>query len=546
MVRTNTISGIKALVYIRLMEGKNNIKLIFTHPVRAISALLKIILPIIIAWIPFMLNSKNVKKDLPTVSLPINMIGTGIMLLIIVIFFINLYKAVENYYPTQYSAADVNFLFTSPISSRLIYAWSITKQIFNSLLGSIFMIIPMAFVLRAFNILVSDRGIIYAFIGSTLFIIVVQTLNFFLYSIAKRFNVVVLIETLVFASIAGVMVYLVTSIYGSTNVLERALEVIGGRSFDRIPFIGWVKHLIMSPFIDSAPVIEVFMLLLFVAVMMFFTVYFATDYYEEAIVSTEKRSKILDAANKNNMEEIQELNSKKKTKVKLVEVDWNFKKAYAFLWKAAVINKRKSKGIIAELLKYVVFAAIGGVFSFVFRKQEYKEVLLFIIVFSTTFTKSNFALMEGLEYELKKNYLFLLPGRVRDKILAINTIPIIKTLVRNFVVILPMIFFLKVNIIQLLSLWVVMSSTNLINLFTIVAIKVIMPFEDNKNMILVYLRYIIEILMELPAVGLGILTWFLFKNIEGAVFVFGLSSLISVVGLLYISEALFHRLELNN
>lgn len=546
MRKTNTISGIKALVYIRLMEFKNNMKLIYTHPVRAISALIKIALPIIIAWIPFLLNSKKIKKDLPAFSLPINVVGAVIMLLIIIAFFINLYKAVEKYYPTHFSAADVNFLFTSPISSRLIYAWSITKQIFNALLGTVFIIVPIFLLLRAFNILVSDRGIIYAFIGITLFIIIIQTLNFFIYSISKRFNIGVLIETLVFTSLGGTIIYLVIAIYGSNNILERAIEVIGGRNFDSIPLIGWVKRLIMSPFIDSAPMIEVGMLLLFIAFMMLFTVYFATDYYEEAMVSTDRTSKIRKAVNENNMEKIQELNSNKNIKVKLVNVGWNFRKAYAFLWKDAVINKRKSKGILAEIGKYVIFATIGGVFAFLVRKQEYKEVLLFVIVFSTTFTKSNFTLMEGLEYELKKNYIFLLPGKVKDKILALNIIPIIKTLIRNLLIVVPMVFFLKLNIMQLLSLWVVLSSTNLINLFTIVAIKVIMPFEDNKNVLLVYLRYIIEILMELPAVGFGILTWFLFKNIEGAVFAFGICSLMSIVGLLYISEALFYRLELNN
>ncbi|MBV7272495.1 hypothetical protein I6U48_06140 [Clostridium sp. PL3] len=44
-------------------------------------------------------------------------------------FFINIYKAVVKYYPTQYSPADVNFLFMSPMSSRTIYAFSIAKQV---------------------------------------------------------------------------------------------------------------------------------------------------------------------------------------------------------------------------------------------------------------------------------------------------------------------------------------------------------------------------------------------------------------------------------
>ena len=61
-----------------------------------------------------------------------------------------------------------------------------------------------------------------------------------------------------------------------------------------------------------------------------------------------------------------------------------------------------------------------------------------------------------------------------------------------------------------------------------------------------YLRFIIEILMELPPAGMGILTYYIFKNIEAGLIIFGVCSLLTVMALLYISEFLFSRLESNN
>ena len=140
----------------------------------------------------------------------------------------------------------------------------------------------------------------------------------------------------------------------------------------------------------------------------------------------------------------------------------------------------------------------------------------------------------------------MLPGKVGQKLLAINIIPAIKTLVRNSVIILSMAVFLKVSTIELLSFWVLLSTANILSLFTGTAIKVIVPMADKKNKLLLFVSRIIETLLQLPAVGLTVLTYFLFNNMGASLFVFNICSLLTVIGLLHISEALFCRLELNS
>ena len=545
MHKPDYISGIKALSYLKIMEFKNHLTLAFTHPLGVVQVIMKFIMSVsAIMWIPFALHRQEVKERLLSFHLPLNMAGAVVMLLLMAICFISLKKAVENYYPTQYTPADVNWLFTSPVSSRLIYAWSIAKQVLMGLSGSLFMAAPLVLMLRTSKITARTGGFVYAFSGIVIFIIIVQTLKFFLYSVSKRLNLASLVKTLVYTGLGTAAVYLFISVYGSTDILHRLIEVIGGKTFAGIPVIGWTKILILSPIENSAPVASLLKLIIYTSIMIFITIYLATDYYEEATVSTERISRIKAAHTKNNLEEIHRIIAKKEPEVKTVGFNLNFREAYAFLWKAMVIHKRKSKGIAAEIVKYLSFAVAGGVFAYVFRNHTYQDMLKIILILSVVFKNANTSSLEGFVYELKKNYIFLLPGRARDKILAVSILPLMKLLVRNLVLIAPVAWFVKVNALQLFSFWVVASMANLLSIFTVIVIQEVVPGGD--NILLVFIRNMIEILLGLPAVGVGAAAYLLFKNIEIAVFVFGISGMLTVFGLANLCGELFNRLELNH
>lgn len=545
MAGINMISSIKALTYMKLMESKNNIKHIFTHPAGIIGTALKAaVLVLGLARLPYIFAGINSKASMLSSGITANVAGAAVMLVLSLIFFANLKKAVDNYYPAQYSAADVNFLFTSPVSSRLIYAWSITEQIFGALLGSSFMLLPLFLILGASGAAVWGTGFFYAFAGLAMFIIVVQTLKFFIYSVSKRFGIAALVGKSVLVSLGAVLIYFAVSLYGSSDILQRIIEVAGGEAFGAIPVIGWTRDLIISPLTGGTPVGSLILLALFTAVMLLITIYFATDYYEEAMVFAEKMTRIRAASARNSIEDIQQLLSTKKLKATAVGSNWNFKKAYAFLWKAAVANKRRSKGILAEIAKYAAFAFLGGAFGYVFGSHGYNGLAVAVILFGTVSKKAGSSFHEGLDYELKKSYIFMLPGRARDKLLAVNAVPAVKILVRNSAIVIPMALFSNVNIVGLLTLWAALSAINLMNLFAGAAVKVIMPVVGGRSGLPAYAGYFMELLMELPAIGAGILAYSLFHSIAGALSVLSICSLLLITGILYLSEALFNWLEI--
>ncbi|WP_411681394.1 putative ABC exporter domain-containing protein [Clostridium thailandense] len=263
--------------------------------------------------------------------------------------------------------------------------------------------------------------------------------------------------------------------------------------------------------------------------------YDISNYYEEALVSVERTS----AIRNNNLEKL----ATNKKEAKIVKMNWNFRREYAFLWKALIISKRKSRGKLLVILKYAIFAAIGGIAGYLLRNQGYKDIIILALVFSVSSAQAGgSAFGEGVQYELKKSYIFLLPGEVKNKILAINILPAAKIILRNLVIVIFLKVFSKVTLVQLLSIWVLISSSNLINLFTEVVMKVILPSENGKNMLLTYIKTILEILVLIPAVGIGAGIWFVSKKIELSIFAFGAASLLSIMALLQISELLFDRI----
>ncbi|HEY5563717.1 MAG TPA: putative ABC exporter domain-containing protein [Clostridiaceae bacterium] len=544
MRRNSTATGLKVLSYIGVCQFKNQIIEIFTHPIKAISTILKILLPLAFMLTPMLLRGGNNKSSIPTINLPLNIIGAVLMLLLLIIFFINLDKAVDSYFPTGYSGATVNFLFTSPLSSRLIYAWSILGRIFSTFLTSFFMIFFIFFMLMSFKISMSTNGILYSVLGIALFTMVVQNLNFFLYSISKRFKIRKFLDIAIKLCIGGVLAYFLLLLYKSKDMLNMAINTFGGASFSKLPILGWSKTLIMSPLSKEAPLFYALMLTIFVCVMMIFTIYWATDFYEEAMVTTEKMSNFKAAGKVNNIDQMQQLTNTKKVKVKNVNLNWDFKKAYSFLWKDAVIYSRKSKGPIWEIIKYILYIGIGTGLALAFSTTPFITIVLIVSVYCVMFSGSSFQFMSGLNYELKKSYIFLLPGRVRDKLLAINALPILKLILRNLLMVLPLLFLTKTTFLQVMALWILLCSIQSLNMFTVVTINVILPFESPKNMISIYLKMIIQLVAFIPAGGLAVLLWFFTKNIEASIFLFASICLLLVFFLLYISEIIFYRIEL--
>ena len=544
MEKTNLFSQLSIMFKLDLMLWKNKIKDIFSHPIKAIGAIFKVLLPFIIACWPLILSITKPKAK-KSITLPMDIVGAALMAVILLIIFRSLYKAIEKYSPAEFTMADVSFLFTAPLNSRAIYFWAFLKSVWKALLAGIFMLFPPLMFLMVLNMKFDTSRILAVILGFALINIFTKSLDFFIYSISKKYKVGKAIEIIIYAMIGGTLCYFLVNLLNSTDKLAATLKILGGATFEKLPVVGWFKAIYISILPGTAdPMVPLVKMFLLTVIIVAIAVYFATDYYEEALSSTEKITAITKASKTSNYQELESLAEKKKIKTFKVSTSWTLKGAFAFAWKDYIIKFRRSKGFKGLLFKYILYAAVGVGVGSAAKKNDYAEVVLLVGIFAFFFTTAILPYLGGLEFELKKSYVYLLPGRVREKILGINLLPTIELLTRNIFICVPIAILTRISIVQALMLWLYISVFQMVKLYTIIVIKVVMPFEDMKNIILVYLRMIIEALVFVPSAGLAVLFWYLTKNIEASLLVFSILGVGSIYLLLVISEKIFKNIEL--
>lgn len=544
MERTNLLYQFKILIYLDLMLWRNKVKDIFSHPVKAIGAILKFLIPMLIAFWPIIFSIIRPKNKI-AVKLPMDIIGAVLMGIILITVFYSLYKSIEKYKPTEFTMSDVAFLFTAPLNSRVIYFGAFVKSTWKAILAGTFMIFPALMFLLMLNIKFNLTRILIAILGFVLINLFTKAIEFFIYSVARKYNANTIIEVIIYSMIGGTLCYFAANLINSKNVLKDALNILGGATFEKLPIVGWFKAIYIGmlpgtsdPFL---PLVKMFLVTVLIVAI---AVYFATDYYEEAMDSTERISAITKASKASNFQQLESLSTKKKVKTINVNTKWNLKGAFAFAWKDYIIKFRRNKGIKGLIIKQIMYAAFGIGIGSATKKNSFSEIVIFVGIFAFFFSSISLPYLGGLEFELKKSYIYLLPGRVREKILSINLLPTMELLLRNMFICIPIGILSGINILQTFMLWICISSFQMVKLYTIIVIKVVMPFEDMKNVLLVYLRMIIEALVFIPSAGIAILFSVLTKNTEGAMLIFTILAIGSIYLLLIVSEKLFKNIEL--
>jgi len=173
--------------------------------------------------------------------LSLDVIGSVIMALLLLIFLGGLNKASVSYAPGTYIMADANLLFPSPINQRSVYAWSMIRQFWSSLYTTVLAIIYLPLFGRMLNLPMNHiRLVIPVNHHGPLNTCII--FNFFVFSIAHRFNIGRLIKRFIKVLIIAVLAYVAWGMLSGDNVWEGLLTTLNGPLLGSIPIIGWAKH----------------------------------------------------------------------------------------------------------------------------------------------------------------------------------------------------------------------------------------------------------------------------------------------------------------
>ena len=131
-MKNNAFRDCMNLFYIEILKFKNMIFDSFCNPMAAVKSIMKYAFPIILIIWSFVFKGKRNASGNFNFNLGIDILGSIVIGILILIVCISLYKTVEKYNPTQFTISDVNYLFPSPISPRTLYIFALIRNSFIS------------------------------------------------------------------------------------------------------------------------------------------------------------------------------------------------------------------------------------------------------------------------------------------------------------------------------------------------------------------------------------------------------------------------------
>lgn len=433
MIRsTNRRNGIKALVYKSVMGIRNKILETLKKPYKLIALAIKAVLPLML----FPILNVAVEQELP---IPLEWAFVAIPLALFVVNCHWLFKRVRN---AQFSLADVNLLFTSPMPKSFMYMWSMGKMVLFTLLA----IIALAL---APVIPLPSRAI-------------------------------------------GVALALLTL---GTQILRCVL--------------------------------------------------YSKDFFEDAANTAVQGKLVKEAISNRDMEALSRLRPVMSIgENKTVNIRGKYKNTTAFLWKAILANKRRKDGLPIKILKIAGFVAACIALGFFTQGKLLLELVLPVFIFGNVLQAVSSSLFSGVEYELKKSYVFLLPGSFRGKVLALNLIPMAKTVAMNTAIALSLLVIADQPVIHCVILWLALCSMTVTNLYSIVLFKYLFSRQANKNALFKLAEGLNELVIQIPAFAIAYMSYLAMAQIVVSLLIFAMCNLLLLGLTISFSENAFGNLEI--
>jgi hypothetical protein len=483
----------KALIYLLLISLKNRILSIRKKPS------LLILYLIIGAYIVFLFVLSS-KTDL---EVPANQTYSDIRVLYIILsglaalFTCTSVMGGISKGSTLFNMADVGLLFVAPVSPIKILIYGLIKHMGTTLLASVFIIFQLGNVKANFD--VSYMEIIFLFIIYTMVLFYSQLVSMAVYILTnqsnKRKNIVKASLVVCGLIIALLVFYNYTSLGGR---LSAALyQTVDSWPYKFIPVIGW-SVMMFSSIVNSSllwTIISFFLFLLSSIGLIFIFTRGRDDYYEDVLVSTEYNHKILEKAKEGKST----INISKEAKVKNKKLGFKGGIGPSVLFYRDLLERRRASRI-PFINGYTIFATIGaGVFVYFMKESFALYTVLGFLIYMQVFMIN----LSQLSQELKRPYIYLLPGKSLAKLFYATLGNIVKAGVDGLCVFVVASLISKASIV--LALFLAIAYVAAVSLFSSYTILLRRIFGAQPNKIVeVLVSIILFIILFSPGIVLSI------------------------------------------
>jgi hypothetical protein len=544
MMKNKAVSDFHVLAFIGYSTVKNKLKTYFRKPLNIIATLLTVL------WVSsllfgFALNrgDNEIPPEVYDFLLHAGSYIGGFIFLIFAIYVpLSLLKAARDYTPVMFSKSDESYLFTSPVSQRLIYFTAFCR----SLWGNIKTIMYLTFFImllggRLFSY-INPSDLVIMIVGFSLYLLFIKSIRFFIYSLKLRFRTTKAAKTVIYALVAALISFTFYQIIKNMQSPWAMLRLFDSKSFELVPVIGWIKAITIVPFYKGTGDALLYLILFAVlgTLSLLLSLVWAEGYIEDAIAKGHTAAFFINR------------NSRDLDKSKSDDVKYEGTGPKAYLWKQMVSNKHNGRFItIGSLLSYLALIGLGTVFGFIFAASDASTfsilILLIILGFITTLIQA--AATETITYELSLIYFFTTPGRPVLKMIYSNLFDFLTLTLKKFLFPAPLVVMGLITPLQFFALILYQMGTAAIVISNRVLYAVLFPDEENKGLINRLFWSVIALVCYLPGVTVSVITGIISRLITGSVSIasiciaWAVGSAVSVFFILLISERIFYRVE---
>ncbi|WP_245589918.1 putative ABC exporter domain-containing protein [Caldanaerobius polysaccharolyticus] len=528
----------KALFILDMLKFKNFLKYIIKNPKKIFIYLFQFM------WYMFILIPVIVKRgktfsEINGIKLTyLNAGMTGLMFLGVVA---SLYSSLKQ--PgIVLREGDIGFLLSSPIKERIVFLWYMIRAIFKGLILAVLYVFYLPFLSVTMEVSKHFQNLIFGYLGIFTFFLALAPLSFLIYSISMKFNAKNVIKYFlngVLVLIVGFAVYFAykeQSLYGLVDYFTLKI-------WDYVPIIGPSKQMILSYFTgDATHNIEFIILqIATIAFLVLIGVYFARDYYEEVTTYNETLRRIKERAKKGDYYGGVEGKAKKGKKRRRVEVNFVPKGPWAYVWLKMVENKRQMGSIYFNFYNLLLLA-ISIAFGYFLPKDDH--TIIFALAFVYAYMAWLLSMVSTIYVELNKMYIYIIPGKGIQKLIAVNSVPLLKTFITAILLIVPASIFMKPGLLNIIAAILFIIGFSTLQSFSSVFLQVFLPSKEDLKVAMPFFKLfgVLFVLIPVGAVaiplgmvtksmGIGVLSSSIMMFLESGVF-------------LLFANFIFERLEL--
>jgi hypothetical protein len=311
--------------------------------------------------------------------------------------------------------ADVNLVFTAPISPKKVLIYGFIKQLSSALFFIFFLLFQIP---NMRNFLpITGQGIIIICLVAFFIVFTMSILGLLTYSVAskssKNRNIA---KKLLNGSAAILGLALLYNIFIYKDFQKAAVGFLNSEFFTFIPFIGWLKSVLMAAVNGITYTLYIYVLLCIASTsIMIYALYkLNTDYYEDVLAATDRNEELL-AMKKSGKGNIN-YGRKKFRKIK----SGNIGSGASAVFYRHLLEYKKSGIPFIDKITFIMIA-IGLASRYIFKGVNMNMILYFSIYMLFFFT-----LQGKWGQELSKPFIYLIPYSSISKLFYATLADLIK------------------------------------------------------------------------------------------------------------------------